>query len=120
VAPKGILRFSWNWLLIWRGSVFRLAYSFGEACGQTVRSKSASCSWSCRKSGAGYGAPPPGSVRPPDQLAKQLPQQRPFVVFAGGVAGLADRHAQSGRIQRARARDAEPPPAVGSIEPLRV
>jgi len=34
------------------------------------------------------------------QLAKQLPQNRPLMVFAGGVAGLADRHTQSGRIQR--------------------
>jgi hypothetical protein len=26
------------------------------------------------------------------QLAKQLPQLRTLMVFAGGVAGLADRH----------------------------
>jgi len=34
------------------------------------------------------------------QLAEQLPQHRPLVVFAGGVAGLADRHTEGGRIQR--------------------
>ena len=34
------------------------------------------------------------------QFAKQLPQHRPLMVFAGGVAGLTDRHAQSGRVQR--------------------
>jgi hypothetical protein len=34
------------------------------------------------------------------QLAEQLPQHRPFVVFAGGVAGLTDRHAQRRGIQR--------------------
>ncbi len=34
------------------------------------------------------------------QLAKQLPEHRPLVVFAGGVAGLADRHAQCRGIQR--------------------
>ena len=34
------------------------------------------------------------------QLANQLPENRPLVVARGGVAGLADRHAQSGRIQR--------------------
>ncbi len=34
------------------------------------------------------------------QLAEQLPQHRPLVVFAGGVAGLADRHTERGRIQR--------------------
>ncbi len=34
------------------------------------------------------------------QLAEQLPEHRPLVVFAGGVAGLADRHTQGGRIQR--------------------
>jgi hypothetical protein len=34
------------------------------------------------------------------QLAEELPQLRPLVVFAGGVAGLADRHTERGRIQR--------------------
>jgi hypothetical protein len=34
------------------------------------------------------------------QLAEQLPQHRPLVVCAGGVAGLADRHTEGGRIQR--------------------
>ncbi len=34
------------------------------------------------------------------QLAEQLPQHHPLVVFAGGVAGLADRHAQCRGIQR--------------------
>jgi hypothetical protein len=33
VAKKGILRFPWNWLRIWRCSVFWFAYSFGEAFG---------------------------------------------------------------------------------------
>jgi hypothetical protein len=50
------------------------------------------------------------------------------MVFAGGVAGLADRHTQSGRIQRdlgnvdavGRRPYADPPPAVGSMEPRRV
>lgn len=28
-------------------------------------------------------------------LAEQLPQHRLLIVFAGGVAGLADRHTQS-------------------------
>ena len=34
------------------------------------------------------------------QFTEQLPQHSSFMVFAGGVAGLADRHTQSGRIQR--------------------
>ena len=34
------------------------------------------------------------------QLAEQLPQHRPLVVLAGGVAGLADGHTEGGRIQR--------------------
>jgi hypothetical protein len=34
------------------------------------------------------------------QLAEQLPEHRPLMVFSGGVTGLADRHAQGGRIQR--------------------
>ena len=34
------------------------------------------------------------------QLSKQLPEHRPLVVLAGGVAGLADRHTKSCRIQR--------------------
>ena len=34
------------------------------------------------------------------QLAEQLPQHRPLVVFAGGVAGLADGHTKGSRIQR--------------------
>ena len=34
------------------------------------------------------------------QLAEQLFEHRPFMVLAGGVASLADRYAQSGRIQR--------------------
>lgn len=34
------------------------------------------------------------------ELAEQLAQHRPLVVFAGGVASLADRHAQSGGVQR--------------------
>ena len=33
------------------------------------------------------------------QLAEQLPQHRPLVVFAGGVAGLADRHTEGGGVQ---------------------
>lgn len=33
------------------------------------------------------------------QFTEQLPQQSPLMVFAGGVAGLADRHTQRGRIQ---------------------
>lgn len=34
------------------------------------------------------------------QLAKELPQHRSFVVLPGGVAGLADGHAQGGGVQR--------------------
>ena len=34
------------------------------------------------------------------QLAEQPPQHRPLVVFAGGIAGLADRQTDGGRIQR--------------------
>jgi len=34
------------------------------------------------------------------QLAEQLPEHRPLVVVAGGVTGLADRHAQCRGIQR--------------------
>jgi len=34
------------------------------------------------------------------ELDEQLAQHRPLVVFAGGVASLADRHAQSGGVQR--------------------
>jgi hypothetical protein len=34
------------------------------------------------------------------QLAKQLPEHRPLMIVAGGVAGLADRQAEGGRIQR--------------------
>ncbi|MEA5415563.1 hypothetical protein [Synechococcus sp. BA-132 BA5] len=30
------------------------------------------------------------------QLAEQLPQHRPLMVIAGGVAGLADGHPQRG------------------------
>ena len=33
------------------------------------------------------------------QLAKELPQHRPFVVLPGGGAGLADGHAQGGGVQ---------------------
>ena len=62
------------------------------------------------------------------QLSKELFEHRPLVVLAGGVAGLADRNAQGCRIQRylgnvdavGRRPQAEPPPAVGSIEPLKV
>ncbi len=59
------------------------------------------------------------------QLAEQLPQHRPLVIFASGVAGLADRHTEGSRIQRdlgnvdavGRRPYAEPPPAVGKIDP---
>jgi len=34
------------------------------------------------------------------QLTEKLPLHRPFVVFAGGVAGLADRHARGGGVER--------------------
>ena len=34
------------------------------------------------------------------QFAKELPEYRPLMVFAGGVAGLADRHAQSSGVER--------------------
>ena len=33
VAKKGILRFPWNWLRIWRCSVFWFVNLFGEAFG---------------------------------------------------------------------------------------
>ena len=33
LASTGMWRFPWNWLLIWRCSVFWLAHSFGEAFG---------------------------------------------------------------------------------------
>jgi len=61
-------------------------------------------------------------------LAKELPQHCPLMVFAGGVAGLTDRHAQGCRVElylgvgaafRLRL-NAEPPPLVGSMEPRRV
>jgi hypothetical protein len=51
------------------------------------------------------------------QLAEQLTQHQPLVVAAGGVAGLADRHAQSGRIQRDLGNECRATPAVGSIDP---
>jgi hypothetical protein len=62
------------------------------------------------------------------QLAKELPQHRSFVVIPGGVAGLADRHAQCRGVERhlgnvdavGRRPYADPSPAVGSIEPLKV
>ena len=47
------------------------------------------------------------------QLAEQLPQHRPLVVFAGGVAGLADRHAQGGRIQRDLSNERRTPAGRG-------
>jgi hypothetical protein len=70
------------------------------------------------------------------ELAKQLFEHRPLMVFAGGVASLA----VAVRLLRRRslleekqyatpraaeysvtwAMNAEPPPAVGSIEPLKV
>ena len=34
------------------------------------------------------------------QLTEQLPQHRPLVVFAGGLAGLADCYTEGNRIQR--------------------
>ena len=34
------------------------------------------------------------------QLAEELPQHGPLMVFAGGVAGLTDRYAQGCRVQR--------------------
>jgi hypothetical protein len=34
------------------------------------------------------------------QLAEEVPQHGPLMVLAGGVAGLADRHAQGCRVQR--------------------
>ncbi len=34
------------------------------------------------------------------QLAKELPQHRPFVVLPGGVAGLTDGHTKGGGVQR--------------------
>jgi len=34
------------------------------------------------------------------QLAAQLAQNGPLVVFAGGVSGLADRHSKGGGVQR--------------------
>ena len=62
------------------------------------------------------------------QLAEELAQHCPLMVAGCGVAGLADRHTEGGRIQRhlgnvdavGRRPYAEPPPAVGSIEPLKV
>ena len=54
------------------------------------------------------------------QIAEQLPQHRPLVIFASGVAGLADGHTEGGRIQRDLAMNAEPPPVVGTIDPRKV
>ncbi len=52
------------------------------------------------------------------QLAKQLAQHRPLVVFAGGIAGPTDRHTEADEYSVTWAMNAEQPPAVGSIEPL--
>ena len=69
---KGILRFPWNWLRIWRYSVFWFPYSFGEAFGYTVKERDGLDHHTLEI-----------------ELAKQLPQNRLRMVFAGGVAGLA-------------------------------
>jgi hypothetical protein len=34
------------------------------------------------------------------QLAEQLPEHRPLVVFAGGITSLADGHTQGGGVKR--------------------
>jgi hypothetical protein len=34
------------------------------------------------------------------QFAEQLPEHRPLVVLAGGIAGLTDRHTKGCRIER--------------------
>jgi hypothetical protein len=34
------------------------------------------------------------------QFSAELAQHRPFVGFTGGLAGLADRHTEGGRIER--------------------
>lgn len=34
------------------------------------------------------------------QLAEQLPQHCPLMIFAGGVSGLTVRHAKGGGVQR--------------------
>ena len=59
------------------------------------------------------------------QLAEELPQHGPIMVFAGGVAGLTNRYAQGYRVQRhlgnvdavCRRPYADPAPEVGSKEP---
>ena len=48
------------------------------------------------------------------QLAKELPQHRPFVVLPGGVAGLTDGHTQGGGVQRDLSNECRA--AAGSIE----
>ena len=54
------------------------------------------------------------------QFAEQLPQHCPLVVLAGGVAGLQIATPKAAEYSVTWAMNAEPPPGVVSIEPLRV
>ena len=49
------------------------------------------------------------------QLGEQLPQLRPLVVCAGGVAGLADRHTDGGRIERDLGNECGAPACCGLV-----
>ena len=46
------------------------------------------------------------------ELTEQLFEHRPLMVFAGGVAGLADRHTEGGRLQRDLSNERSRPSAV--------
>ena len=77
-----------------------MAYSFGEAFDYTGSRKSAPCSWSCRKRLLGVQGICLDQHPFQIQLAEELPQHYPLMVFAGGVAGLTDCYAHGCRVQR--------------------
>jgi hypothetical protein len=54
------------------------------------------------------------------QLPRQLSELCPLVVFAGGMAGLADRHAQGSEVEHDLGNQRRTVLAVYSIEPLSV
>lgn len=66
----------------------------------TVRKKSAPCCWSCRKRALGIESIRLDQHALQLELAEELPQHRPLVIFASGVARLADSHTQSSGVER--------------------
>ena len=117
-ARKGILLFPWNWLredLVLRR--FLAGYSFGEDCVYDFQQEVGSLLLELPKRFLGVQGIRLDQHPFQIQLAEELPQHGPLMVFVGGVAGLVIATPKAAEYSVIWAMTTDPPCEVGSKEP---